>query len=152
MRRCFYCFAVLLTTGCTDTILNIPSLFDAGTQRDASAAADSAIAEDGGMQPPPDAQIPIDSSVSTHHVFTPFLDDARIGMVHDIWSASPRDVWFVTSTSQILHWTGGSTTNQWDFSGGAIHAVFGTSPSKVWVVGEDGLIANFDGKTGFDVV
>ena len=81
--------------------------------------------------------------------WTVFLEDPGLGLVRDIHSTSTRDVWFVTGRGQVVRWTGGTSTDVWDF-GIELFAVYGTGPTDVWVVGEDGVVANYDGATGFD--
>ena len=81
--------------------------------------------------------------------WTVFLEDPALGLVRDIHATSGRDVWFVTGSGQVVRWTGGTTTDVWDF-GVELFGVYGTGPSDVWVVGEDGVVANYDGDAGFD--
>lgn len=80
--------------------------------------------------------------------FETFLDDTRLGVVSDVFTAGPRDTWFVTQSGQVLHWTGGTSTDAWNF-GVPLHAVHGTDPRNVWVVGDDGTVAHYDGVDSF---
>ena len=107
-----------------------------------------AIAADGGVVDPPDAA-PRDGGMRAETTFTTFLDDARLGIVHEIHATSARDVWLATDNGQVLHWTGGDTTDAWSF-GDAIRAIHAIDATHVWVAGDYGTIAAFDGVDAFD--
>jgi len=104
---------------------------------------------DGGVIDP-DAATGIDGGGrTTETTFTTFLDDTRLGLVHEIHATSPRDAWLVTDNGQVLHWTGGETTDAWSF-GSAIRAVHALDATHVWVAGDYGTIATFDGVDSFN--
>jgi len=103
---------------------------EAGTNAEAGALADDAAVV------PPDSTVP-------PAAFETFLEDTRLGLVREVWSAGPRDTWLVTATGQVVHWTGGTSPDSWDFGIG-LHAVHGTSPTDVWVSGDDGTVASYD--------
>jgi hypothetical protein len=77
------------------------------------------------------------------------------GSIHDIWQASPSDVYvlgYVTGEpgKKVLHFDGTSWTDvceedcetvDW-FQG---YAIWGSSPSDIWVVGVDGRYLHYDG-------
>lgn len=114
-----------------------------------AACSDAGVAGEGGLPAVDSGSGGIDSGTPAL-AWTVFLDDARLSAVRDIWSAGPRDTWFVTASGKVIHWTGETMPTSWDF-GRELHGVYGVR-DDVWVVGENGTIGVFDGADQFDIL
>ena len=133
--------ALAALSACADERMRSPGRGLGGSD---AGGADSGATRDAGTPTGEDAGPgEVDAGVSSTPAFETFLEDSRLGLVRDIWSAGPRDTWLVTDSGQIVHWTGGTSPDAWDF-GVPMHAVHGTSATDVWVSGGDGTVASFD--------